>query len=141
MVYLRVPETVERSVDLTRRFYPVCVPCQKGFVCMTEETWHMVTESLNRLDDDLFNAEPELSWKFISETGSIFADVFLVTEPGLVFIANLDLFLRVLDNFALSCVIIPLDRDMVSCIEHAYEDDKTKVDIIPDHFVCLEEYL
>ena len=108
---------------------------------MTEETWHLVTESLNRLDEDLLNAEPDFSWKFISETGSVFADVFLVTEPGLVFIANLDLFLRVLDNLALSCVIIPLDRDIEFCINQAYQDDKTKVDIVPDHFVSLSEYL
>ena len=141
MLYLKVPEYVEKSVDLTRRFYPVCVPCKKGFVCMTEETWHMVTQSLNRLDEDLFNAEEKISWKFISETGSIFADVFLVTEPGLIFIDNLDLFLRVLNNLDLSCVIIPLDQDMVFCIEHAYEEDKTKVYNVPDHFVSLSEYL
>lgn len=141
MLYLKVPESVEESVDLTRRFYPVCVPCKKGFVCMTEETWHLVTESLNRLDEDLFNTETDLSWKFISETGSIFADVFLVTEPGLVFIANLDMFLRVLDNFALSCVIIPLDRDMVYCIEHTYQEEKTKIDTVPDHFVELDVYI
>lgn len=141
MLFLRVPESVEKSINLTRQFYPVCVPCKKGFVCMTKETWHLVTDSLSRLDEDLFNAEPDLSWRFVSETGSVFADVFLTTEPGLVFIANLDMFLRVLDNFDLSCVIIPLDRDMLYAIDKAYQDEKTKVNNVPDHFVFLEEYL
>jgi len=141
MLYVKVPEQVERAVDLVRKFYPVCVPCKKGFICMTEESWHMAVQSLQRLDEDLYNAEPDLSWKFISETGSIFADVFLVTESGLTFIIDLDMFLRVCENFALDSVLVPTTWDVLDSIQYAEKIEKTQVNNIPEHFVCLEEYL
>ena len=141
MLYVKVPEYVEKSVDLTRRFYPVCVPCKKGYLCMPTEHWHMAVQYLQRLDEDLYNAEEEISWKFITDTGSIFADVFLQTEIGLIFIVDLDMFLRVCDNFALSCVLVPSNWDVLESIQYAEKEEHTKVDNVPDHFVALEEYL
>jgi hypothetical protein len=141
MLYVKVPEQVERAVDLVRKFYPICVPCKKGYLCMPEEHWHMAVQSLQRLDEDLYNAEPKISWKFISETGSIFADVFLVTETGLTFIVDLDMFLRVCDSFALCSVLVPSNWDVLDSIQYAEKEERTKVDNVPDHFVSLEVYL